>query len=375
MNYKKLESLKKEDVEGKVFLVRVGLNVPVSNGAIESDFRLEKILETLDFLLKKKAKVVLIGHIGRKKEKSLKIVFKWLKKRYKEKVFFDENTFVEFDEKKVAKKVEDLKGGEILLLDNLRATDMEKGDSTELAEKVSVLGDFYVNEAFSVAHRKHMSVSSLPESFPAGKTFLGFQFEKELNNVEKIKKVSGKKSVFVLGGSKIATKIPMIEKMLERFDFIILGGAIANSFYKECGYEIGKSLVDKDFVFQEGLFEKIMNSGKIFLPNIVVTKEGEKEVSEIQKNEKILDISPMSFFEIEDDLRSAKFVFFNGPVGFYEGGYTEGTKFLLETLDNDGNYFTAGGGNTVSAILELGLGKKVDFLSTGGGALIKKLSE
>jgi phosphoglycerate kinase len=379
MNYEKISELEDKNIEGKIFLVRAGLNIPVFEGKIENDFRLKKILETINFLLKKKVKIILLGHLGRKKDENLELIFEWLKKNIKNKIYFDKNTFLNFNEKSelssISEKILELKNGEILLLDNLRMTELEKENSFELAQKISSLGDFYINEAFSVSHRKHMSVDELPKNFSEGKIFLGFQFQKELENIERIKNISNKNSIFILGGSKISTKIPMLEKMLEKFDLIILGGGVANSFYKKLGDEIGDSMIDEKFIFEEKLFEKLINSEKIFLPNIVITENGEKEISEIKKKEKILDISPNAFIEIEEKLKNAEFIFFNGPVGFYEGGYEKGTKFLLEILANKNNYFVAGGGNTISAIFELGLEKNVDFISTGGGALIKKLSE
>jgi phosphoglycerate kinase len=375
MKYKKISELKSENIEGKTFFVRAGLNVPIFEGKIENDFRLKKVLDTLDFLIEKKAKIILAGHVGMEESGDFILIFEWFKKKYQKKVFFDEKTFVDFDPKKVFKKVLNLKNGEVLLLDNLRATKKEKENSVRLAKDISDISDFYINEAFSVSHREHMSVGELPKNFPEGKIFIGFQFQKELKNIDKIKNIKNKKSVFVLGGSKISTKIPMLEKMLESFDLIILGGAIANSFYKKLGYEIGKSFTEEEFVFEENLFEKIMSCPKVFLPNIVFTENGEKEISGVKKDERILDSSPNAFVEIEHFLSEAEFVFFNGPVGFYEGGYKKGTKFLLESLAGDSRYFVVGGGNTVSVVFELGLEKKIDFISTGGGSLMKKLSD
>lgn len=376
MSYNNLSQLKDKDIKGKIFFLRGGLNVPISDGKIENDFRLKKTIETLNFLIKKKVKIILSGHIGRKKEQNLKLVFDWFEKNIESKIFFDKNTFFDFNKEKISQKISQLKDGEILLLDNLRMTRLEKENSYELAQQISSLCDFYINEAFSVSHREHMSVDALPKCFSEGKIFWGLHYGKEIENIEKIKRFSKeKKSVLVLGGAKISTKIPMLEKIIDKFDMIILGGVVANSFYKELGYKIGKSLVDENFVFEKDKFEKIINSPKVFLPNIVITDKGEKEISEVRENEKISDISPNAFFEIEDRFKDFELIFFNGPVGFYEGGYKKGTEFLLKNLASEKNHFVAGGGNTVSAIFELGLENKVNFISTGGGALIEKLSE
>ena len=384
MEYSNLENLKDIDVNGKVFFVRASLNVPTDFEKIENDFRVVKNLETLKFLVEKKAKIIFAGHIGREQKNSLEIVWNWYKKNTNFNIFFDQKTFENFDVLKISEKIKKMDGGNILMFDNLRATSLEKKNDKGLATDIFSLCDFYVNEAFAVSHRKHMSVCALAEKFKKEKRFFGFQYQKEIENIKKIKRLGAEKQsasearahkkIFVLGGAKISTKVPMLEKIMEKFDLIILGGACANNFYKKLGYEIGKSKIDEDFSFEEEFFEKIINSPKFFLPNIVVTGNGEKEISEIQKHESILDISPNAFFEIEQDFESSKFVFFNGPIGFYEGGYRAGTEYLLKKLSSQSKYFVAGGGNTISAIFELGLSEKIDFISTGGGALIEKIS-
>jgi len=219
-----------------------------------------------------------------------------------------------------------------------------------------------------------MSMDKLPAQFFEKNRFAGFRFQQEMEVVEKIRKPKGK-SVFILGGAKVATKIPMLEKMIESFDRIIIGGAVANQFYKQMGYEIGESKIDPDFSFEPNFFKKIIKSKKVFLPEKVITEKGTKDIKELLTSDKIMDISAQSFGEIEEELKNAEFVFFNGPMGYYEGGYDKGTKFLLKILANKNNFFVAGGGNTVSAIYELGLEDNVDFISTGGGALIQKISE
>jgi phosphoglycerate kinase len=191
---------------------------------------------------------------------------------------------------------------------------------------------------------------------------------------KKIKNPAGK-SIFILGGSKTATKVPMLEKMIEKFDMVIIGGSVANDIYKEAGYEIGLSKIDSNFIFDKKLFEKIIKSKKVFMPKMVITKNGTKKITELSKEDNILDISPQSFESIEKKLKEADFVFFNGPMGYYEDGYDRGTKYLLKILANKNNFFVAGGGNTSSAIFEMGLESNVDFISTGGGALMKIISK
>ncbi len=381
MEYHFLSEKEKEFFRAKKVILRAGLNVPLEDGKIENDFRLRAILPTLNFLLDGGAQLTVIGHLGREKENNLESIFLWLKKNLKNrKVTFDPGTFREEKIKNLSEHLkeltEKLEEGELLLLDNLRASEGEKENSKELAEKVAPHFDFYINEAFPVSHRKHMSMDALPALFDSEKRFYGFRYEEELKVIEKIKNPeSFKKKVFILGGAKIATKIPMIRTLIDKFDLIVLGGAVANNFYLEMGYPIGNSFYDEDFVFEQEELSKIMSSHKIFLPQRVITENGEKNISEILPGDKILDISPKSFESIEKDLREADFVFFNGPLGYYEGGYEDGTKYLLNILTNPNNFFVAGGGNTASIIFELKLEKNVDFISTGGGALIKAISE
>ena len=369
----KIKSIKEvKNLKGKKVLVRVGVNVPLDkNGEIESDFRLRKILPTLEFLSEQGAKTILMGHIGREPEMNLEKVFQWFlqaSRRYR--IKFHKNTFKNFPEN--FKDFPELKEGEILLLDNLRQSELEKKNDRDFAEKIASLGGIYVNEAFSVSHREHASMVGVPEFFE--EKYIGLLFEKEIEQVEKVLN-PGEKSIAILGGAKIKTKLPLIEKISEKFSLNILGGGIANNFFKFFGYEIGKSIFDENFLDLEK-YEK----ENIFVPNIVIVENEngqreEKEISEVEKTDNILDISPNAFWEIEDQLREAKFVFFNGPLGFYEGGYVEGTKYLLEILANPNNYFIAGGGDTATAIYELGLEENVDWISTGGGALIDFIAD
>jgi len=366
---------KENNLEGKRILVRVGVNVPINKKEkkIESDFRLKKILPTIKFLIEKKAKIILIGHIGRDPKMNLKLVYEWFKKQDID-ILFDKYTFDNFSKKKEEKVlniISKMRNGQVLLLDNLRQTEMEKENNYEFSEKISKFGDIYVNEAFSVSHRPHASIIGVPTFF--NKKYIGILFEKEIENVNKILNPKNN-SLAILGGAKIKTKLPLISEISKKFDLTILGGGIVNNFYKFLGYEIGESIVDNNFLDLNKYISK-----KIFIPNITIVKNrrgkiSEKEINDVLKTDNILDVSPNSFIEIEDKIKEAEFVFFNGPMGYYEGGFVDGTKYLLEHLANDKNYFIAGGGDTADVIFELGLEKNVDWISTGGGALIDFIS-
>lgn len=371
-----------ENFAGKVVIVRGSLNVPISkNGKIENDFRIKTILPTLNFLIKKKAKIILLGHRGRKKEVSLEVIFNYFKKQKKQKkywqafsqvlgllyrdqpdhskkffnIFFDKNTFKNFNTEKVKKlqvKIANLKEGEILLLDNLRQSELEKKNDANFKQKIKSLGDVYVQEAFSNSHRQHSSMTIKPD-------FFGFQYEKEIKNLEKILNPENL-SIFILGGSKIKTKLPFLEKILEKYDQVIVGGAIANTFYQHLGFDIKNSLVEK---IEPEILEKILKHKNFILPEF-------KFVIWDKSCQKILDISPEFFENFKTNFQKAKVIFFNGPVGYYEGGFDKGTEKIIQLATSSPAFFILGGGHTTFAVFKLGLEKKVNFISTGGGALI-----
>ena len=192
--------------------------------------------------------------------------------------------------------------------------------------------------------------------------FFGLQYQKEIENLNKVLRPESP-SIFILGGAKIQTKIPLLEQALEKYDLVIVGGAIANTFYQHLGLDIGNSLVEE---VDGEILDQILMKNNLILPDpdLVIWDEN-----------KILDIAPEFFENMRADFENAKFIFLNGPMGYYEGGFTAGTEKVLELSASPNNFFLAGGGNTVSAIFKLGLEKNTDFISTGGGALINFLTK
>lgn len=379
-----------ENLAGKVVIVRGSLNVPISkNGKIENDFRIKTILPTLNFLIKKKAKVILLGHLGRKKDDSLEVIFNYLKKQKKywkvfsqvlgllyrdqqdhskkfSNIFFDKNTFKKFNTEKVKKlqsKIANLKEGEILLLDNLRQSELEKKNNENFKQRIKSLGDIYVQEAFANSHRQHSSMTIKPD-------FFSFQYEKEIKNLKENLNPENP-SIFILGGSKIKTKLSFLEKILEKYDQVIIGGAIANTFYQHLGFDIKNSLVEK---IEPEILEKILKHKNFILPDFKFTvweNINPKENSyKFYKSERIVDISPEFFENIKINFQKAKTIFFNGPVGYYEGNFCKGTEKIIKLAISSPAFFIIGGGHTTSVVFKLGLEKKIDFISTGGGALM-----
>lgn len=370
--------LDQSDLEGKTVLFRAELNVPIINGQVENDFRIRACLKTLNYLVEQKAKIVMISHIGRTAEDTFEPVYQYLKEggldiSFKKDFFKSEK--LKDDIEGLKKEQDDFQNGQIVLLDSLRHSEKETENDSDFAAKVAELGDIFVNDAFGVCHREHASIVGIAKNFDPENVFGGEVLCQEYSNLEKSFSPE-KPAIFILGGNKFETKIPLIESFLNDYDRIILGGALANNFFRAKGSEIGQSVVDDiDYDFVE-----LMKNPKVFVPEWVIAenpegKRTEKQVSDVNADEKILDISPKSFEgEIENEIKEAKFILWNGPMGYYEADYTDGTMSLVKMISNSEGVSIAGGGNTVSAIEVLKKQDDFDFISTAGGAMMDFLT-
>lgn len=362
---KKFEELLKIDLDGKRVLVRVGVNVPVKNAEVLNDFRLRAILPTIKSLLEKKAKVVLIGHIKNKEGSSLMPVFKYLKK------YFDIVWLGSVLDRDALGKVDKLEKGQAGIFENLREYEEEKENDIEFAKSVARLGDYYVNEAFSASHRKHASLVGVPEVL---ETFSGFWFEREIEELKKILDPAHP-FVFVLGGNKFGTKLPLVRKFLNIADKIFVGGALANDLFKAKGFEIGKSLVSKE----EIEIKDLIDNGKIVLPKdvVVLNEEGRfnKKVQNVLPEDNILDIGQESLKDLRSLVLGSSTVLWNGPLGDYTRGFEEGTEDLAKIIAESDCVSIVGGGDTVASISKLNLKDKFTFVSTGGGAMLDFLED
>ena len=358
--FAKLSDLKASDLEGKRVILRADFNVPIKSGRVANSYRLIKEIPTLKFLSKNGAKTIILSHLGEEKD-SLKPVALFLSRHLK--IGFSS---LEEAEKKVA----NLKNGDILLLENLRLDAGEKNNDKNFAKKLATLGDFYVNDAFSVSHRSHASTVGLPKYLPS---FAGPLFVTEYENLAKIF-TSPKPFVLILGGMKFDTKIPLIKRYLNRADKIFVLGALAHIFFHKLGFNIGQSLIDQN-IKGVGEFLKAKN---IYLPVDVVVKtpEGKKIKSpEAVRNQDIIyDIGPETIKMIGESLKQAKTILWNGPLGNFEKGYFEATEALAKLVAKSSAYSVVGGGDTVAAIEKLKLGKKFGFVSTAGGAMLDFLA-
>jgi phosphoglycerate kinase len=333
-----------KNIKGKTALVRVDFNVPIKNGKVLDDFRIQKALPTIKFLQKKGAKIVLISHLGKDGKQSMKPVADCLKKYIKK---------------------------DITLLENIRKYKGEEKNDDSFARGLSRLGDFYVNDAFSVSHRKHASVVGISKYLPS---YAGFQMEEEIKNLSKVFKNPKHPFLFILGGAKFSTKMPLIKKYLKLADCLFIGGALSNDFLKAKGYEVGKSLVDTTKIP-----ENILKNKKLILPVDVLVLSGKKlinkKIEDIKKNETILDIGIESTKIAENYIKKSKLILLNGPLGKYEEKSGDlATKKLLKTVANSKAESIVGGGDIVSIVSELKLEKKLSFVSTGGGATLDFLA-
>ncbi len=353
-----------KNIKGQRVLLRVDFNVPLKNGRVEDDFRIQKALPTIKFLQKKGAKLILITHLGKGGE-TLAPVAKVLNK-YVKAQFIPEIIGL-----KVTKAVSEMNNSEVILLENLRNNKGEKESSLVFAKELAKLGDIYVNEAFPVSHRTDASIVLLPKLMPA---YAGLQLEEEVRNLSHAFEKPKHPFLFILGGAKFSTKMPLIKKYLKLADYVFIGGALANDFLKAKGYEVGQSLVsDANFGIKA-----LLKNKKLIIPADVIVESGNtffnKNVNQIKKNEIILDCGSQSVKNLAPLIKKAKLVLWNGPLGKYEAGGAKATKEILKLVAQSKAESIIGGGDTVALISEMKMEKKFSFVSTGGGATLDFLA-
>lgn len=371
--------VKADSLKGKYALLRVDFNVPIDDhGKVREADRIIKSFISIDFLRTLGMKVVLISHIEGKGETkgastvSLKPVFEYIQKNLpKLPITFSPTLFgADVDAAQTA-----MKEGDVLLLENLRSDDGEKNNDLIFAKNLALYGDIYINDAFPVCHRKHASIVSLPQFLPH---YAGFTLVEEIERIAKAFHPP-RPLLFILGGAKFDTKIPLIEKFLAFADKVFVGGALANNFFKEQGLEVGQSLVsDGDFHLK-----KYFDDKKLMLPQDVIVKNvksgtaSSKPKEFIHTDEVVVDIGPESLADVEHAIAKSKFILWNGPMGNYEDGFRHQTLGIAEAIIRSGKEAVLGGGDTVAAIASLSeKGLNTDhkvFVSTGGGAMLEYL--
>ena len=378
MNKKTIESI---EVKNKKVLVRCDFNVPQDeNGKITDNRRIVSALPTIKYLMENGAKVILCSHLGRpkgefKEKYSLKPVAEELSKLLEKEVKLAKDIIGE-DAKNLANN---LQSGEVMLLENVRFHKEEEENNPEFAKELANMAEIYVNDAFGTAHRAHATTAGVADYLPA---VSGFLIKKELDFMGGALENPQRPFVAILGGAKVSDKIGVIESLLEKVDTLIIGGAMAYTFLKAQGREIGKSLCEEDKIeLAKSLLQKAEEKGvKLMLPvdNVVAKEANEnaetKVVTEIEAEYAGFDIGPATIEEYTKELENAKTVIWNGPLGMFEiNQFAKGTMTIAEKIADIEAITIIGGGDSAAAIEKAGLAEKMSHVSTGGGASLEFL--
>ncbi|MHC5600029.1 MAG: phosphoglycerate kinase [Nostoc sp.] len=386
MSKKSLASLSSADISGKRALVRVDFNVPVDDkGNITDDTRIRAALPTIQDLTQKGAKVILASHFGRPKGVDEKLRLTPVAKRLSELLGQE---VVKTDDSigdEVAAKVAALENGQVLLLENVRFYPEEEKNNPEFAQKLAANADFYVNDAFGTAHRAHASTEGVTKFLSP--SVAGYLVEKELQYLQNAIENPQRPLAAIIGGSKVSSKIGVIETLLEKCDKLIIGGGMIFTFYKARGLNVGKSLVEEDKLeLAKSLEAKAKERGvSLLLPTDVVVADNfapdansqTVSIENIPDGWMGLDIGPDSVKFFQESLADTKTVIWNGPMGVFEfDKFAVGTEAIAHTLAEIGKTGTTtiiGGGDSVAAVEKVGLADQMSHISTGGGASLELL--
>ena len=367
------------DVKGKKVLVRVDFNVPIKDGVVSDDTRIRAALPTINYLLENDAAVILCSHLGRPKDApdpafSLKPVAEYLSGMLESEVTFAEDCVGE----KAKLAADALKPGQVLVLENTRFHAGEKKNDPEMGKQLASLADLYVNDAFGSAHRAHASTAGVAEHLPAA---AGFLLEKEIKYLGNAIAEPERPFVAILGGAKVSDKIGVIENLLTKADKILIGGGMANTFFRAQGYEMADSLVEADALeTAKGLLDQA--GDKLVLPVDAVIADAfdavanakTMDVGDVPAGWRILDIGPRTVALFSEIVAEAGTVVWNGPIGVFEfEPFAKGTFAIAKAVAESGATGIIGGGDSVAAVNQSGLQDKITHISTGGGASLEML--
>jgi len=351
------------ELAGKRVLVRAPLNAPTLKGAVTNDFRIRRAVATIRYLKERGACTILCAHIGRSPSETLLPASRALKQ-------FVPLTFVpDVIGTEARAAIAEMRAGDVILLENLRREEGEANNDEKFARALAGLAELYVNDAFSVSHRRHASIVGVPKFLPH---YAGFLLEDEVAHLREALEPPSP-SLCILGGAKFDTKEPLIKKMLAVYDRVFVGGALANDVFRACGYEVGRSLVSATPPSDE-----VFHNGHLIAPvDVVAQKENGQarvvDARDVEKDEKIVDIGPDSVRELAPVIKDAAFILWNGPMGVYEEGFDAWTHALAQVVSQSEAKTVVGGGDTIAAIVELDIEDRFSFLSTGGGAMLEFL--
>ena len=373
-----------ENLNQKKVLLRLDLNVPLKNGIITDQTRIDKILPIINFLLSKNSRIIVLSHVGRpggirNNDLSMRPICENLEKKINRKIKLISDDIYKLKKDDLFKNEDE----KIIFLENIRFYKEEEQNDLVFSKKLASLGDLYVNEAFSCSHRNHASVSQITKHIDS---YAGINLALELEALKKITSEITKPTTCLIGGSKISTKIKIIRNLITKFDNIIIVGAMANNIIKFKGHEIGKSLCEKNC---DEIIEEIFTLGKenncniVFPEDVSVGKNFEdssqnKDVNKIAKDDLILDIGSKTIIKIVNLIKNSKTILWNGPAGYFENdNFATGSFELAKEISaqtKSGNIFSViGGGDTVSVINKLKLFNDFNFVSTAGGAFLEYL--
>ncbi len=373
------KTIKDINVQNKKVLVRVDFNVPIKDGVISDDTRIRAALPTIQYLLERNAAVILCSHLGRPKDcvdpqYSMKPVADYLAKLIPQKVFFAEDCIGP-----VAKTAADaLKGGEVLVIENTRFHAGETKNDPEMAKQLASLADIFVNDAFGSAHRAHASTAGVADYLPA---VAGFLMEKEIQYLGQAIEDPKRPFIAILGGAKVSDKIGVIRNLLKKADEVLIGGGMANTFFKAQGYPVGDSLAEDEVL---DVARELVKDGanKLRLPvDLVIADKFEDGAAQkviptgpVPDGWRILDIGPETVALYAKAIAGAKTVVWNGPMGVFEfPNFAKGTFAIAKAVADSSAVSIIGGGDSVAAVNQTGLQDKISHISTGGGASLEML--
>jgi len=382
-----LDQLLKENLKDKIVFVRVDLNIPIKDNLILDDTRIERIIHTIKELSKHGCKICLLSHFGRPGGKnnenfSLKQVIPSLEKHLREKIIFSESLYGD----NVKTILNNAPSKSIILFENTRFEEGEEKNDKELAKKISMNGNYFVNDAFSVSHRSHMSTTGLSNYLPS---YSGRYLEQEILMINKALSVSEGKRLGIIGGSKISTKLKVLENLTEELDILFVGGGMANTFLLAQGYKIGKSLCEKSMLDTAlNILEAAKNKKcKIILPeDALIAKNMEKgtpfdeiTIDKVPDDSLILDIGSKTIRSMNKCLSKVNSVVWCGPLGLFEvNPFQTGTVAIAKEISNltkkNKLVSVAGGGDTVAALSQSNYDKDFTYISTAGGAFLELLA-
>jgi len=387
LNLRNLDQLLKENLKDKIIFIRVDLNVPIKDEIVLDETRIERITPTIEELLEKEPKICLLSHFGRpdgtnNSKFSLNKIISSLEKHLKKDILFIENSF----EENVKEKLQSLSNNQIALYENTRFHDGEEKNDQDLAMKVAQNADYFVNDALSVSHRSHVSTVGIAKCLPS---FSGRYLEREVLMINKSLSTNSGERLGIIGGSKISTKLKVLENLTENVDKLFVGGGMANTFLLAKGFKIGKSLCERSMINTANniLLNAERNNCEIVLPiDALVAKDMEKgtsfnetSIEKISSDALILDIGSKTISKITDILQEMSSVIWCGPLGLFElNPFQTGTVSIAREISiltkNKKIISVAGGGDTVAALSQSNYNKNFTYISTAGGAFLELLA-